>query len=54
MEVHLPENQEAQLNDMAHAEWFKAQVQVGMDQIQRGEYIEEDEMDSRIERMLRR
>jgi predicted transcriptional regulator len=73
MEVHLPQNQESQLNEMAartgrgtdelvqeavaqllaHDEWFKAQVQVGLDQIRRGEFIEEDEMDSRVERMLR-
>jgi predicted transcriptional regulator len=72
MEVHLPQNQESQLNEMAartgrgtdelvqeavaqllaHDEWFKAQVQVGIDQIRRGEFIEEDEMDSRVERML--
>ena len=72
MEVHLPQNQESQLNDLAiqtgrgtddlvqeavgrllaHTEWFKQQVQVGIDQIARGEFIEEEEMDSRIERML--
>ena len=38
---------------LAHNEWFKQQVQVGIDQIARGEFIEEEEMDSRIERMLR-
>ena len=72
MEVHLPQNQESQLNELAiqtgrgtddlvqeavgrllaHTEWFKHQVQVGIDQIARGEFIEEEEMDSRIERML--
>jgi predicted transcriptional regulator len=72
MEVHLPQNQESQLNALAvrtgratddlvqeavgrllaHTEWFKQQVQVGIDQIARGEFIEEEEMDSRIERML--
>ena len=31
---------------------FKAQVQVAMDQIARGEFIEEEEMDARVERML--
>jgi predicted transcriptional regulator len=72
MEVRLPENQEAQLNELAaqtgratddlvqeaiakllaHNEWFKAQVQIGIDQISRGEFIEEEEMDARVERML--
>jgi predicted transcriptional regulator len=33
-------------------EWFQEQVQVGMDQIARGEFIEEEEMDARVERML--
>jgi predicted transcriptional regulator len=31
---------------------FKQQVQVGIDQIKRGEFIEEKEMDARVERML--
>jgi predicted transcriptional regulator len=72
MEVHLPQNQETQLNDLAartgrgtddlvqeavarmlaHNDWFKAQVQIGIDQIARGEFIEEEEMDARVERML--
>jgi predicted transcriptional regulator len=72
MEVHLPQNQEAKLNDLAvqtgrqtddlvqeavarmlaHNDWFKAQVQIGIDQIVRGEFIEEEEMDARVERML--
>jgi predicted transcriptional regulator len=33
-------------------EWFKEQVQVAMDQIARGEFIEEEEMDACVERML--
>jgi predicted transcriptional regulator len=73
MEVHLPEQQEAQLNALAaqtgrgtdelvqeavaqlltHNEWFGAQVQIGIDQIARGEFLEEEEMDARVERMLR-
>ena len=73
MEVHLPEQQEAQLNALAaqtgrgtdelvqeavaqllaHNEWFHAQVQIGIDQIARGEFLEEEEMDARVERMLR-
>ena len=36
----------------AHNEWFKAQVQVGIDQIERGEFIDEEEMDARVERLL--
>jgi len=72
MEVHLPRNQEVQLNELAaktgrgtddlvqeavarllaHNEWFKAQLQIGIDQIARGEFIEEEEMDARVERML--
>jgi predicted transcriptional regulator len=72
MEVHLPQNQEQQLNALAaktgrgtdelvqeavsrmlaHGEWFKAQVQIGIDQITRGEFVEEEEMAARVERML--
>jgi len=72
MEVHLPQNQEAQLHELSvrtgrgtdelvqeavakllsHSEWFKQQVQIGIDQIARGEFIEEEEMDARLERML--
>ena len=72
MEVHLPQQQEAQLNDLAAQtgrgtdellqeavarlladnECFKQQVQIGIDQINRGEFIEEDEMDARVARML--
>jgi predicted transcriptional regulator len=73
MEVNLPQDQEAQLRELAlktgrsiddhvqeavarllaHNEWFKQQVQVGIDQIARGEYITHEEMGERIERMLR-
>jgi predicted transcriptional regulator len=73
MEVHLPQNQEALLNQLAvstgrateelvqeavakllaESAWFKKQIQIGIDQIERGEFIEEDEMDARVERMLR-
>ena len=72
MEVHLPQQQENQLNDLGaqtgrgtdelvqeavarlltHNEWFKQQVRIGIDQITRGEFIEEKEMDARVERML--
>jgi predicted transcriptional regulator len=73
MEVHLPETQESQLNELAartgrgtddlvqeaiarliaHDQWFSEQVQIGIDQISRGEFIEEEEMDARVERMLK-
>jgi predicted transcriptional regulator len=73
MEVHLPQTQVAQLQDLAattgrgtdelvqeavakllsYSEWFKQQVQIGVDQIARGEFVEEEEMDARVERMLR-
>ena len=72
MEVHLPQQQELQLNDLAaqtgrgtdelvqeavsrllaHNEWFKQQMQLGIDQTARGEFIEEDEMAARVEHML--
>ena len=44
--------QEAVARLLAHNEWFKAQLQIGIDQIARGEFIEEEEMDARVERML--
>jgi predicted transcriptional regulator len=52
MESELPQDEEAAGQLLAYEQWFKAQLQVGMDQIQRGEYIEEEEMDSRVQRML--
>jgi predicted transcriptional regulator len=39
---------------IAHEQWFDVQVQIGIDQIARGEFLEEEEMDQRVERMLRR
>ena len=36
---------------VADQRWFDAQVQVGIDQIARGEFLEEDEMDARVARM---
>jgi predicted transcriptional regulator len=44
--------QEAVAKLLVHSEWFKAQVQIGVDEIARGEFIEEEEMDARVERML--
>ncbi len=46
--------QEAVARLLAHSDWFKAQVQIGIDQSARGEFIEEEEMDARVERMLQR
>ncbi|PWT98559.1 MAG: hypothetical protein C5B51_29125 [Terriglobia bacterium] len=45
--------QEAIARLLAQNEWFKQQVQVGIDQIARGDFIEEEEMDARVARMLR-
>lgn len=73
MEVHLPQQQEAQLRALAsqtgrgtddlvreavsqllaYNEWFQTQVQIGIDQVARGEFIDEEEMDARVERLLR-
>lgn len=44
--------QEAVAKLLSQNEWFQQQVQIGIDQIARGEYIEEGEMDARVERML--
>jgi len=33
--------------------WFRRQVQIGIDQIARGEYLDEEEMDARVRGMLR-
>ena len=72
MEVHLPQQQETQLNELAsrtgrgtdelvqeavtkllaHNERFNEQVRVGIDEIARGEFVEEEEMNARVERML--
>jgi predicted transcriptional regulator len=72
MEVHLPQEQQAEIDRLAaetgrspdelvqeavarllaHNEWFKQQVQIGLDQIDRGEFIDEQEMDARVARML--
>ena len=44
--------QEAVDRLLAYNQWFKEQVQVGVDQLDRGEFIEEEEMDARVQRML--
>jgi predicted transcriptional regulator len=38
---------------LAQDAWFDAQIQVAVDQMARGEFLEEEEMDARLERMLR-
>ncbi len=38
---------------LAYKEWFKEQVQVGLDQANREDFVEEKEMDLRIQRMFR-
>ncbi len=38
---------------LAQEAWFDAQVQLGIDQIARGEFLEEQEMDARVARMMR-
>lgn len=44
--------QEAVARMLAHDAWLNEQAQIGIDQIARGEFIEEDEMDARVKRML--
>jgi len=39
---------------LAEESWFDAQVQLGMDQIARGDVVEEAEMDARVARMIQR
>jgi len=39
---------------LADESWFNAQVQLGIDQIARGEFLEEEEMDARVARMMQR
>jgi predicted transcriptional regulator len=38
---------------LAQENWFDGQVQLGIDQIARGEFLEEEEMDVRVARMTR-
>ena len=38
---------------LAEESWFDAQVQLGIDQMARGEFLEEDAMDARVARMMR-
>jgi len=45
--------QEAVAQLLARNERFKQQAQIGIDQIRRGEFIEEEEIDARVEPMLK-
>jgi predicted transcriptional regulator len=36
---------------LAQENWLETQVQLGIDQIARGEFLEEDEMDARVAKM---
>jgi predicted transcriptional regulator len=38
---------------LAQESWFDQQVQLGIDQVARGEFLEEEEMDNRVAKMLR-
>ena len=38
---------------LAEEIWLDAQVQLGIDQIARGEFLEEEEMDVRVARLMR-
>ncbi len=44
--------QEAVDRLLAYNQWFKDQVRVGIDQLDHGEFIEEEEIDARVKRML--
>ena len=44
--------QEAVDRLLAYNDWFKEQVQVGLDQIKRGEFVEDEKVRARIERMF--
>ena len=44
--------QEAVDRLLAYNNWFKEQVQLGLDQINRGEFVEDEEVRARIERMF--
>ncbi|HEV2991509.1 MAG TPA: hypothetical protein VG759_23945 [Candidatus Angelobacter sp.] len=45
--------QESVATYLKHDQWFRQQVQIGLDQLDRGEFIEHDEVVARIERLLR-
>jgi predicted transcriptional regulator len=35
-----------------HDQWFRQQVQIGLDQLDRGEFIDHEDVVARIERLL--
>ena len=37
---------------LAYNQWFREQVQVGLDQIERGEFVDDEEVRARIERIF--
>ena len=41
--------QEAVANPWSHREWFEQQVQIGINQLAAGEFIEEEELEARVE-----
>ena len=49
----IEREREALARLLAQENWFDAQVQLGIDQIARGEFLEEEEMDARVARMMR-
>ena len=53
MEVHFTPEQEAALRLLQEDARFRAAVQEGVAQADRGEFIEEEEMDARFEQMVR-
>lgn len=50
MEIHLSPDQEAKLSLDEDAE-FRAAVRKGMEQADRGKFVSEEEMESRVRRM---
>lgn len=45
--------QEAVDRLLAYNRWFKEQVQVGLDQIERGDIVSHEEVGTRVERLFR-
>ena len=45
---------EAVDNLLAYNRWFSEQVQVGLEQIRRGEFVEDEEVRARIDKMFQR
>lgn len=45
--------QEVVCRMLAYNDWFKAQVQIAVDQIKRGEFLEEAEVNARVQNAVR-